>query len=276
MQALSIPQHIVWKPGTKPHEEHVGLVEISPCEPGYGITLGTALRRVLLSSLPGAAITAFKVEGALHEFTTLPHVKEDVVALVLALKGIRFNLHTDEEVRLTLSKKGVTEVTAGDFTPHAAVEVVNPGAHIATITSSEGSFDMEVVVRKGRGYMATEDRDREERELGTILVDALYSPVLNVGVNVDHVRVGEMTNFERLTLSVTTDGSVSPQDAYMQSVDILMQQLESLRGNVNNALESTEIVNEEPVLVEGLKPEEARDDTEEGTKKTKKVKSKKE
>ena len=135
---------------------------------------------------------------------------------------------------------------------------------------------MEVVVRKGRGYMATEDRDREERELGTILVDALYSPVLNVGVNVDHVRVGEMTNFERLTLSVTTDGSVSPQDAYMQSVDILMQQLESLRGNVNNALESTEIVNEEPVLVEGLKPEEARDDTEEGTKKTKKVKSKKE
>ena len=272
MQSLSIPQHINWKPGSKPHEE---LVEISPCEPGYGITLGTALRRVLLSSLPGAAIMSFKIEGALHEFTTLPHIKEDTIQIVLALKAVRFNLHTDEEVRLSLSKKGLTTVKAGDFVPHASVEVVNPEAPIATITSKEGSFDMEVVVRKGRGYMATEDRDREERELGTVLIDALFSPVLNVGVAVDHIRVGEMTNFERLTLSITTDGSVGPRDAYMQSVDILMQQLESLRGNSNGALEPMETVSEEmPSLIEITTAEEP--DALNDAKKIKKVKPKKE
>ncbi|MFA6429725.1 MAG: DNA-directed RNA polymerase subunit alpha [Patescibacteria group bacterium] len=221
-----LPSKIRFLHGERPHE---GVLIVEPCAQGYGTTLGNALRRVLLSSLPGAAVTAVKIKGADHEFSTLPHVKEDVLEIILNLKALRMKLFSEEPVKLSLTIKGEKEVTAKDFSKDALVEIVNPELHIATLTDSAAKLEMEVWIGPGRGYRPTEERGKEKMELGTIAVDAFYSPVTNVSYKVEQTRVGEKTDFDKLVLRVETDGAVDPLDAVNQAVTILQDHMNPLK-----------------------------------------------
>lgn len=227
MEPILLPSKIRFAPGERPHE---GVLTVEPCAQGYGTTLGNALRRVLLSSLSGAAVTAVKIKGADHEFTTLPNVKEDVLELILNLKMLRMKLFSEEPVKLTLHVKGQKTVTAADFKKDALVEIVNPDMQIATLTDPNASFEMEVWVGPGRGFRSTEDRVKEKLDLGTIAIDALYSPVLNVSYKVEATRVGEKTDFDKLILRLETDGTIDPLDATNQAVNILMDYVQLLKG----------------------------------------------
>ncbi len=219
MESILLPSKISYVRGDRPNE---GVFTVEPCSPGYGTTLGNALRRVLLSSLPGAAVTAVKIKGVDHEFSTIEHVKEDVVEMILNLKAIRMKLFSEEPVKLFLKVSGEKIVTAADFEKDAQVEIMNPEQVICTLTEKKASLDMEVTVGPGRGYRTTEDRAKEKLELGNIAIDALYSPVLNVSYKVDLTRVGEKTDYDKLVLRVETDGTVDPKDAIDQSVKILL------------------------------------------------------
>lgn len=211
-------------------EDNRAEIVVSPCYPGYGTTLGNAMRRVLLSSLPGGAVTAVKIKGADHEFSTLNGVKEDVVEIILNIKSLRFACHSEEPVEIELSKKGEGEVTAADFSDNSDVEVINSDQVIATLTDSSAEFSMKVIVQRGRGYVAVEEREDEELELGYIGVDAVYTPVRNVNFRTEDVRVGKMTNFDKLIMDVTTDGTKAPEEAFAEAADILVQQFQSLTG----------------------------------------------
>lgn len=218
MEPILLPNKIQFEHGERPHE---GVLTVQPCAQGYGTTLGNALRRVLLSSLPGAAVTAVKIKGADHEFSTIPNVKEDALEIILALKGLRLKLHSEEPVKLTLKVKGESSITAADFEKNAEVEIVNSDLHIATTTDPSASFEMEVWVGPGRGYRSIEDRGKEKMELGTIAIDALFSPVVNVSYKVETTRVGEKTDYDKLVLRVETDGSIDPLEAVQQAVSLL-------------------------------------------------------
>ena len=210
--------------------DHSALFTISPCYPGYGTTLGNALRRVLLSSLPGSAITAVKIEGVDHEFSTKEHLKEDVVDILLNLKQVRLEMFTDEAVELKLSVSGKKKVTAGDFEKNSDVKVVNAKHEIATLTDAAGKLEMTVIVEKGRGYLPVEAREHEKLDVGFMAVDAVYTPIRTVNFNTEHVRVEQMTNYDRLMLDVKTDGTVTPEDAFTQACQILVDHF-MLLGN---------------------------------------------
>lgn len=228
---ILLPSTIEFEPGREPH---TATLVMEPCFQGYGTTMGNALRRVLLSSLPGAAITAFKISGATHEFTSIENVLEDVVEIALNLKQVRMRVHTEQPVRLTLSKKGEGAVTAGDFSANADVDIVNPKQHIATVTDAKGSFEIEVIVETGRGFVPTEDREGEESEMGLIKIDAMFSPVRTVAFRVEPVRIGDITNFDKLIMDIETDGTLSPEDAVAQSAATLMSYV-ALLGDASNA-----------------------------------------
>lgn len=196
---------------------------IEPCYPGYGVTLGNALRRVLLSSLEGAAITSYKINGAMHEFSIIPNVKEDLVELMLNLKNIRLKCHSDEPVILNLKVKGEKLVTTADIEKNAEVEIINSEQNILTLTDKSAEIDMELTVQKGRGYLTVEDRSKEKVELGVIMIDALFSPVINVGFEVEHVRVGERTDYDKLILKLETNGSITPKEALESAAEILVE-----------------------------------------------------
>jgi DNA-directed RNA polymerase subunit alpha len=196
---------------------------IEPLYPGYGMTVGNALRRVLLSSLSGAAITAVTVKGADHEFSSLPNVKEDVVDIILNLKQIRFRVHGEGPWVATLSVKGSKSVTAADITSDSAVEVINTDQPICTVTDKAGAVEMEFHIGLGRGYVPVENREMEKLPIGTIAIDAIYTPVKNVNFATEHVRVEQMTNFDKLTIDVTTDGTMTPADALRQAAHILVE-----------------------------------------------------
>lgn len=197
-------------------------VVIEPFFPGFGVTVGNSLRRVLLSSLEGAAVTSFKVEGAQHEFDSVDGVKEDLVEIMLNLKQLRVKSFSDEPVKLVLDLKGERIVTAADIKKNADVEIMNPDLVIATITDKNTKFNMEITVERGRGYVTVEQRDENEKlEIGTVAIDASFSPVLNVGYTMDNVRVDEMTNYERLTMDILTDGSVDAKTAISRAAKIL-------------------------------------------------------
>lgn len=195
---------------------------VEPCHPGYGTTVGNALRRVLLSSLSGGAVTAVKIQEADHEFSSIPNVKEDVVQIILNLKQLRPKVHGAEPVRLSLNASGAKEVYARDITPNADVEIVNPDLYIATLTSSDASLSMEIFVRPGRGYVPIEEREGENREIGVIGIDSVFTPVRTVGYRIEDVRVGQKTNYDRLTLNIETDGTIDPAEAVRQSTKILL------------------------------------------------------
>lgn len=220
MEKIPLPSKIEFQKGS---DENEAIVSIQPCYPGYGTTLGNALRRVLLSSLPGAAVTAFKVKGVQHEFSTIPHVKEDFVEISLNLKQLRLKVFSEEPLRLSLKEKGEKEVKAKNIKVTSDVEIINPELHLATLTDKNADLDMEIVVSRGKGYVPTEARE-EELEIGMIAIDSIFSPIRNVGFKIENVRVGKMTNFENLTLTIETDGTITPQEALNQATKILIEQ----------------------------------------------------
>lgn len=226
MEKIAKPDKINYQKGEQPNQ---GIVTVEPFYPGYGMTLGNSLRRVLLSSLPGAAVTGVKIKGADHEFTTLPHVKEDVLDIILNLKQLRLKVDGDEEQKLTLEVTGKKKVTAADISKNSQVEIINPDLELATITDVGGSLSMEITVASGRGYKTVEQNEVKREEIGFIEVDAVFSPILAVGISVENVRVGKMTNWDKLVLNITTDGTVDPKDSFDQAVNVLVDQFQALQ-----------------------------------------------
>lgn len=224
---------------------------IEPLHTGYGMTLGNSIRRVLLSSISGAAITAFKIEGATHEFTAVPGVKEDIVDIMLNLKGIRFRVYSQEPQTLRIVKKGKGAITAKDIETNADVEIVNPSHVIATIDDPKASFVADLVVETGRGYRSIEQSaDRKASDM--IALDAIFSPVLRVRYKVESTRVGQMTDLDKLIITVDTDGSITPRDAFEEANAILVNQYTALAGQTR--------VEAPAPLVDAAKAEEAADE----------------
>ncbi len=224
MEHILLPSTIEFLDADRPN---VGHVVIHPCQQGYGTTLGNALRRVLLSSLPGAAVESVKIDGVQHEFGGIDGVQEDVIEIILNLKQIAVRSFSDVPVTLTLSKKTKGDVFASDFEKNADVEIVNPDLKIMTITANK-PVTMEITVGKGSGYVMVADKDTSHFDLGTIAIDSLYSPIRDVGYKVDMTRVGDVTDYEKLTLTVETDGTVTVKEAVEQSTKILMDHLQLL------------------------------------------------
>jgi DNA-directed RNA polymerase subunit alpha len=205
---------------------------IHPLHPGYGMTLGNSLRRVILSSLGGAAVTAVKIDSVAHEFSTIEGVKEDVVEIILNLKKLRFRVYSDEPQFLVLSASGKGEVTAAAVKTTSDVEIVNPDQIIATLDTDKVKLGMEIKVEKGRGYVPVENRESEKLEVGMIAVDALYSPVQRVRYNIENTRVGQMTDLDRLVMEIETDGTITPHDAIRQAAEILVEHFQVVAGNL--------------------------------------------
>lgn len=204
---------------------------IEPLHAGYGNTLGNSLRRVLLSSIRGGAIVAFRVQGATHEFTTIPGVKEDVVDIMLNLKGVSLIVHTDEPVELRLEHKGAGVITAGEIKTTADVEVVNPDHVIATVDDPKASVVLDLVAESGRGYRSIEDSSEGRLHSDMIALDAIFNPVIRVRFKVDNTRVGQETDLDRLTLTIDTDGTLTPREAFEEAAAILVNQYTSLAGS---------------------------------------------
>lgn len=211
--------------------DNVATFVVKPLEPGYGNTLGNSLRRVLLSSINGAAIVAFKIDGVSHEFTSIEGVKEDVVDIMLNLKNIKFKAHTDSPVELRLEKTGAGIITAKDIQANAEMEVVNPDQIIATIDDDKTKFAMDIVVESGHGYKTIEEASEDRIHSDMIAVDAIFTPVLRVRYKVDNTRVGQISNLDRLDLTIETDGSLSPREAFEQASAILANQYTALAGS---------------------------------------------
>ncbi len=213
------------------HSSTSATFVIEPLHAGYGNTLGNSLRRVLLSSIKGAAIVAFKIEGTSHEFTTVPGVKEDVVDIMLNLKNVLLAVHTDEPVELRLEHKGAGVITAGDIKTTADVDVINKDQVIATIDDPKKSVVMDLVVEAGRGYRTIEESSISRVHSDMIALDAVFSPVLRVRFKVDSTRVGQETNLDKLSVTIETDGSISPREAFEESAAILVNQYTALAGS---------------------------------------------
>jgi len=203
---------------------------IEPLHPGYGMTLGNSLRRVLLSSIAGAAVTGFRVDGVSHEFTTVKGVKEDVVAIMLNLKGLRFKVYSDEPQVIRLTKKGKGLVKAKDLELNADVELVNPDHVICTVDDEKSSVSMELTVEVGRGYRPLDEQGANRKVSDMIMLDALFSPVVRVRYKVENTRVGQMTDLDKLLLTVDTDGSITPREAFEEAAAILVNQYTALAG----------------------------------------------
>lgn len=202
-------------------KQNKAVFEIEALYPGYGVTIGNTLRRVLLSSLEGAAITEVKIKGVQHEFSTIPGVMDDVISILLNLKQLRFKIYTSEPQKATLKVKGEKEVKGSDFKLPSQVELVNKDFHITTLTNKKAELEMEVKIEKGVGYLPVERRKKEKSEIGTILVDAVFTPVRKVAFKVENMRVGERTDFDRLILEVETDGTITPEEAFFKATEIL-------------------------------------------------------
>jgi len=239
MDDFPLPKTLTKIDGKGPH----AVFAIEPLYPGYGTTIGNALRRVLLSSLPGAAITHVKVNGVTHEFSSLPYVKEDVVDILLNIKQIRLRQHQDEPVVLILKATGASSVTAGDIQPNAGAEVVNPEQVVATLTDKAANIDLELTVQRGRGYVPVENREKERLEIGTIAVDAIYTPVKNVNFTTEHVRVEQITNYDKLILEITTDGTISPDEALRQSALIMVDHFQFTLDQITASAAEAEATN---------------------------------
>ncbi|NQU77422.1 DNA-directed RNA polymerase subunit alpha [Candidatus Falkowbacteria bacterium] len=238
MQKVSLPSKIEVIED-KENKNH-GVVTIEPCYPGFGITIGNALRRVLLSSLPGAAAVAFKVKGVQHEFSTLPGVKEDMVEIMVNLKQLNLRLHSEEPVELLLKAKGCKPATGADIVKNSDVEIINPDVVICNLTDKNTELEMKIWVEQGLGYIPVEDRKGEKPEIGVIQLDAVYTPIQKVGINKENVRVGERTDYDKLSLDIETDGTISVKDAVKEAGKILMEQFNFVIDTVSGAKEEVE------------------------------------
>ena len=242
MQGVSLPQ----KPKYTPVDSQSGKFEILGCYPGYGATLGNALRRVLLSSLEGAAVTSVKIKGVSHEFSTINGVMEDVVQIILNLKKIRFKMYSDEPVKVSLKHKGDGTITAKEIVCPSSVEVVSKDQIIATVTDKKTEVEMELEISKGLGYIPIEQQERPEKEIGVIAIDAVYTPIRRVNYEVENMRVGKRTDYNKITLEIVTDGSITPEEAFDKSVTILVDQFSTL-GSIGVVKEEEAIVEAEVV-----------------------------
>jgi len=227
MENIFLPSKIDYKKGSNDNEAQL---IIEPLFHGYGTTLGNALRRVILSSLEGAAVSAVKIKGADHEFMALDGVMEDVLQIILNLKQLRLKMHTDEPVKLSLKKKGEGKVTAADFEKNADVEIANENLHIATVSDKNAELEMEITVVKGMGFDPKEIREKSEKEVGLIELDAKYTPIVNIGFEVEDTRVGQVTDYDKLTMTIETDGTITPQEAVEKSAGILINHFNLLAG----------------------------------------------
>lgn len=257
MQLITLPQ----KPKYTRIGENSGKFEILGCYPGYGTTLGNALRRVLLSSLPGAALTSVKIKGVSHEFSAVPGVLEDVVQIILNLKKIRLRMEEEGPIKISLSAKGEGKVTAKSIKCPSGVEIVNKDQIIATITDKKIELEMEMEVNKGLGYIPVEQQVRDEKEIGVIAIDAIYTPIRRVNYLVEDMRVGKKTDFNKITLDIETDGSITPEEAFKKSIDILVGQFSAL-GELSapeKEAEETEEIEVKEDMKEEEKKEEAKD-----------------
>ncbi|HUT22000.1 MAG TPA: DNA-directed RNA polymerase subunit alpha [Candidatus Bipolaricaulota bacterium] len=227
MESLLLPSKIQYQDGA---EENQATLTIEPMYMGYGTTIGNALRRVLLSSLPGAAATAVKIKGVDQEFSAIKNVKENALEVCLNLKLMRLKVFSEEPQKLTLKVKGKKEITAADIDKNAQVEIINQDLHIASLTDKDSELEMEITVSQGRGYLATEERSKEDLEIGTILIDALFSPLKNIGFKREDIRVGDITNYDKLVMDIETDGTISPKEAVKAASQILIDHLNLLVG----------------------------------------------
>lgn len=225
-------------------EESFGHFEISPLQPGYGVTLGNSLRRILLSSLAGAAVKDVQIEGVDHEFSTINGVKEDVIEIILALKKLNVRYDSDDNISLTLKAKGPKKVTAKDIDVPSDIKIINPDLHIATLQKS-GEIFATINIGKGVGYVSAEERDEEERSIGQIAIDANYAPIEHVKYETSQTRVGGTTDYDKLDLHITTDGTVDPESALIQASKILMKHFDLLTRLSESGEESIEAEVEE-------------------------------
>lgn len=242
------------QPQISKEEGFKGEYKIDGLYPGYGYTLGNSLRRIILSSLPGAAITSVKIDGVAHEFSTIDGVKEDVINILLNLRKVKIKLLTEEPQELKLKIKGVKEVTANDIEVPGQAEILNPKQHIATITNKSTTLDITMTVQKGLGYISKEDLKGEKNEIGAITMDAFFTPIRRVSYEVENMRVGDRTDFNRLKIFIETDGTVLPREALEDSVDIMIKQLRAIVG-FKEEEEVVEEVVEEDVAEEDKKGE---------------------
>lgn len=267
MQTITVPQ----QPKQTVLGQNHSKFEIMGCFPGYGTTLGNALRRVLLSSLEGAAAKSVKITGVSHEFSAIDGVMEDVVQIILNMKQVRFRLHgeEDETVKVTLKHKGEGAVTAGMIKVPSNVEVVNPDQVIATLSDKKTEFEMEIEIDRGLGYVPAEARENEEREIGVIAIDAIYTPVKRVNYEIENMRVGKRTDYDKITLEVVTDGSVTPEEAFMKGVNILIGQFSAMSAFATDEVEAKAEVAEVPAEAEVPAVEEAEEKPKKAAKKKK-------
>ena len=227
------------KPRVVSENEFKGVYEIDGLYPGYGHTLGNSLRRIVLSSLPGAAVTSVKIDGVPHEFSTMDGVKEDVVLILLHLKKVRFKMITDEPQTATIAVKGAKIVTAADIKTSGQLEVLNPELYIAETTAKDSEFSVEVRVERGLGFMPRDMHNKDKVEIGTIAVDAIFTPIRRVSYEVENMRVGDKTNHNRLRMSIETDGTVSPREALERSIRIMIDQLAAIVGFTQEVVEES-------------------------------------
>jgi DNA-directed RNA polymerase subunit alpha len=218
MIPLSKPTKVAEKKDAK------GVFEIEGLYPGYGATIGNSLRRVLLSSLEGAAVTQVKIKGVAHEFSTLDGVQEDVIAILLQLKKMRFTMHGDEPQTASLNCSGEKTVQGSDFKLPAQVTLANTDIPIATLTAKNAELEMEILIEKGIGYVPSQERKQQKEEIGVIVLDAIFTPIKRVSFQVEHMRVGERTDFDHLTLEIETDGTMDPEEALRKAALILVEQ----------------------------------------------------
>lgn len=232
------------KPKIVLEKDFLGVYEIDGLYPGYGHTLGNSLRRIILSSLPGAAVTHVKIAGVSHEFSTISGVKEDVITIILNLKKLRVKLLTDEAQTLSIKIKGVKDIKASDIKVPGQVEILTPDLHIASITDKNTELDIELTVAKGLGYVSKEVLQKERVDIGVVALDATFTPIRKVNYEVENMRVGDRTDFNRLKVSIETDGTITPHEALEKSIAIMINQLKAIVG-----------FKEEEVVVEKSAPE---------------------
>lgn len=218
------------KPRIVSEDSFHGIYEIDGLYPGYGHTLGNSLRRIILASLPGAAVTRVKIKGVEHEFSVIDGVKEDVITILLNLKKLRIRLSTDEPQTLTLKSKGISTITAKDIEIPGQAEILNPELPIATVTEKGAELDIEITVEKGLGYVAKEIIQKDRVDIGTITLDAAFTPIRKANYEVENMRVGDRTDFNRLRLNIETDGTISPREALEKSIILMINQLKAIVG----------------------------------------------
>lgn len=250
MQKVVLPKKVDFIDSDTPSR---GQVVVEPCYPGYGTTLGNGIRRVLLSSLPGAAVVGVKITGAEHEFAALPNVKEDVLQIILNIKQLRLKIHNKEAgeiVKLRIAFKGEGTVTAAAIESTPDVEVINTDLVIAEVTDAKGTFEAEISAMNGYGYVSIENRAAQnEKEVGYIEMDSIFTPITAVQLSIENVRVGQMTDWEKMVLNITTDGTIGYKDAFKSAVEILVEQfgfvLEQSGGEAKAAIDEALTIAEE-------------------------------